>query len=148
LAAALALAAAGVDFDGDALADPVFVDARAERDHGLHIFVAGREVLVVRQATAALRRRAMADHLEIGRADSGSVDASQDCRLVRHRYGLHAERKVPGSPEHPRLHGIWDRVVRIRLHSGWCVHLELLPGRGPYPAAVGAGAGAIDPAAD
>jgi hypothetical protein len=48
LAAALALAAAGMDFDGDALADPVFVDARPERDHGTHIFVPGGEVLVVR----------------------------------------------------------------------------------------------------
>src|SRR5262245_11832804 len=42
LAAALALAAAGMNLDGHALADPVFVDARAERDHRAHIFVAGR----------------------------------------------------------------------------------------------------------
>ena len=50
LAAALALAAAGVNLHGHALADPVFVDARPERDHGAHIFMPGGEVLVVRHA--------------------------------------------------------------------------------------------------
>src|SRR5262249_48329832 len=74
---------------------------------------------------------AMVDDLEIGRANGDGVDAYQDFRLFRHRYGLLAQRKLPGIPEHPRLHGIWDRVIRTRLHSGWCVHLELLPGRGP-----------------
>src|SRR5262249_36560595 len=39
LAAALALAAAGMNLDGHALADAVFVDAWPERDHGAHIFV-------------------------------------------------------------------------------------------------------------
>ncbi len=49
-AASLALAAAGVDLDRDALTDLVFVNAGAERHHRAHIFVAGREVLVKRQA--------------------------------------------------------------------------------------------------
>ncbi len=50
LAAALALAAAGMDLDGHALADLVLVDARPERDDRAHVFMAGREVLVVRHA--------------------------------------------------------------------------------------------------
>ena len=50
LAAALALAAAGMDFDGDALADRKLVDAGSERDDRAHIFVAGREILVERLA--------------------------------------------------------------------------------------------------
>src|SRR5262249_62175459 len=81
LAAALALAAAGMDFDGDALVDPVFVDARPERDHGTHIFVSGREVLVVRQTTTNRRRRAMGDGFEIGRAGGHSVASAPAFRL-------------------------------------------------------------------
>ena len=50
-AAALALPAAGMDFDSHPLADFIFVDAGAERDDGAHIFVTRREILVERLAT-------------------------------------------------------------------------------------------------
>src|SRR6185295_17386773 len=75
----------------------------------------------------------MVDDLEIGRADGDGVDAHQDFRLFRHWDGLLAQRKLPGIAEHPRLHGIRDRVIRTRLDSGWRVHLGLLPRGGPYP---------------
>src|SRR3984885_10573826 len=57
LPAALALAAAGMDLHADALADRELVDAGPERDHGSHIFVPGREILVEGQATQNFRRR-------------------------------------------------------------------------------------------
>ena len=88
LAAALALAAAGVDLDGDALADFVLVDAGAERDDGAHIFVAGREILVERHAALDQGRRAVIDDFKIGRADRDRVDANQHLGAFRHRHRL------------------------------------------------------------
>ena len=88
LAAALALAAAGVNLDRHALADPVFVDARPERDHGAHVFMPGGEVLVVRHAAQDRGRRSVIDDLEIGRADRDRVDAHEHLGLVRHRHRL------------------------------------------------------------
>ncbi len=52
LAAALALAATGMDLHRHPLADLVFVDAGAERHDGSHVFMAGGEVLVERQFAA------------------------------------------------------------------------------------------------
>src|SRR5262249_62131609 len=66
LPAALALAAAGMNLDRDALADPIFVDCGPERDHGTHVFVSRREVLIVRHAAADQRGRSVIDDLEIG----------------------------------------------------------------------------------
>ena len=123
LAAALALAAAGMNLDGHALADPVFVDARAERDHRAHIFVSGSEVLVVRHAAKDQRRRPVIDDLEIGRADRDRVDAHQHLGLLRHRYRLVPEQQLAGIAEHPCLHGVGDGIIRARLYSGWRVHL-------------------------
>ena len=130
LAAALALAAAGVDLDGDALADLVFVDARPERDHGAHIFVAGGEVLVVRHAAEDRGRRSVIDDLEIGRADRDRVDAHQHLGLLRHRHRLVRQRELAGIAEHPCLHGVRDRIIRVRLHSGWRVHRIFLSAGG------------------
>src|SRR5262252_9066231 len=123
LAAALALAAAGMNLDRHALADAVFVDARAERDHGAHIFVPGGEVLVVRHAAPDQRRRPVIDDLEIGRADRDRVDAHQDLGFFRHRYRLLPQRKLAGIAEHPRLHGVRDGIIGARFYSGWRVHL-------------------------
>ena len=118
LAAALALAAAGVDFHRDALADLVFVDAGAERHHGAHVFVAGREVLVERHAALDRGRRTVIDDLEIGRADRHRVDAHQHLGPLRHRHRLVLERELAGIAEHPGLHGVRNRIIRARLHSG------------------------------
>src|SRR5215468_9185658 len=96
LAAALALAAAGMNLDGHALADAVFVDARPERDHGAHVFVPGGEVLVVRHAAPDRRRRPVIDDLEVGRADRDRVDAHQHLGLLRHRDRLLRQRKLAG----------------------------------------------------
>src|SRR6516225_5204281 len=123
LAAALALAAAGMNLDGHALADAVFVDARPERDHGAHVFVPGGEVLVVRHAAPDQRRRSVIDDLEVGRADRDRVDAHQDLGPLRHRYRLLPQRKLAGIAEHPRLHGVRDGIVRARFYSGWRVHM-------------------------
>src|SRR5262245_27975554 len=150
LAAALALAAAGMNLDRHALADAVFVDARPERDHGPHIFVPGGEILVVRHAAPDQRRRPMIDDLEIGRADRDRVDAHQDLGLFRHRYRLLPQRKLTGIAQHPRLHGVWDAIVRARLYSRWLVHMVPLKEKQPRPRwrRGRATAVAIDPAAD
>src|SRR5262249_25011637 len=122
LAAALALAAAGMNLDRHALADAVFVDARPERHYGAHIFVPGGEVLVVRLAAPDQRRGPVIDDLEIGRADRDRVDAHQDLGLFRHRYRLLPQRKLTGIAEHPRFHGVRDGIVRARFYSSWRVH--------------------------
>ena len=88
LAAALALAAAGMDFDSDALADRELVDAGSERDDRAHIFVAGREILVERQAALDQRRRAVIDDFKIGGADRHRVDADQNFGALGHRHRL------------------------------------------------------------
>src|SRR6516225_6345605 len=123
LAAALALAAAGMNLDGHALADAVFVDARPERDHSAHVFVPGGEVLVVRHAAPDQRRRPVIDDLEVGRADRDRVDTHQHLGLLRHRYRLLPQRKLAGIAEHPRLHGVRDGIVRARFYSGWRIHM-------------------------
>ena len=53
------------------------VDAGAERRHRAHVFVAGRQVLVERQAALDQRRRAVRDDVEVGGADRDRVDAHQ-----------------------------------------------------------------------
>src|SRR3979409_1851123 len=77
LAAALALPAAGMDLHGDALADAVLVHARSERRHATHVFVTRGKHLVERFAAADHRRRAVADDLEVSRADAHRIDAQQ-----------------------------------------------------------------------
>src|SRR5262249_17064082 len=64
-AALLALAATGMDLDGNALADTEFVDARTECHHGPHIFVSWREVLVEWQPPFNERRWAGVDDFKI-----------------------------------------------------------------------------------
>ena len=61
LAAALALPASGVNFDGDALADPVLVDAGSERRNRAHVFMARREIPVERLAAPDQRRWTVMD---------------------------------------------------------------------------------------
>ena len=92
LAAALALAATGMEFDRHARTDFVFVDTGPERDHRPHVFMAGREVLVERQAALDRRRRAVIDNLKISGADCHRVDAHQHLRLFRYRHRLLLER--------------------------------------------------------
>src|SRR5262249_36361402 len=122
LAAAFALAATGVDLDGHALPDPVFVDAGSERDHRAHIFVPGSEVLVVRHAAEDRGGGPVIDDLEIGGADRDRVDAKEDLGLLRHRHRLVLQQQLSWIAEHPRLHALRDRIVLVGLHSGWRVH--------------------------
>jgi hypothetical protein len=121
-AAAFALAAAGVDFDRHALADLIFVDARAERDDGAHIFVTGREVLVEGLAAGNESGRAMIDDLEIGSANRHRVDTHQNFGALGHRNRLLRELKFAGITEHPRLHGVGDRKILSRFHTGPAKH--------------------------
>ena len=125
LAATLALAAAGVDFDRHARADLVFVDARSERHHRAHVFMAGREVLVERQAALNRGRRAVIDDLEIGGADRDCVDAHQHFRLLRHRHRLLPDAELARIAEHPGVHAVGNRkFVVVGLHARRCVHFS------------------------
>ena len=126
LAAALALAAAGVDLHRDALADPVFVDAGTERHDRAHVFVARREVLVERHAALDRGGRAVPDDLQIGGADRDRVDAHQHLGALRHRHRLVRELQLARIAEHPCLHGVGDGHVRAGLHAGGRAHLALL----------------------
>ena len=118
LAAALALAAAGMDLHGDALADAVLIDAGPERHDRAHIFVAGREVLVERHAAQDRCRRAMIDDFQVGRADRHRVDTHQHLGALGHRNRLFGELELAGIAQHPRLHLIRDGEIRARFHSG------------------------------
>ena len=126
LAAALALAAAGVDLDRDAIADLELVDARPERDDGAHVLVARRPVLVERQAAFDQRRRAVIDHLQIGGADRDRVDAHQHLGLARHRHRLLLEDELAGIAQHPRLLLVGNGEVLRGLHAWGCIHGTLL----------------------
>ena len=67
-------------------------------------------------------RRPVIDDLEVGRADRDRVDAHQHLGLLRHRHRLVLQAELAGIAEHPCLHGVGDRVVLARLHSGRRVH--------------------------
>ena len=122
LAAALALAAAGMDLDRHALADLVFVDAGAERRDRAHVFMAGRQVLVERHAALNRGGRAVRDDLEIGRADRDRVDAHQHLGALRHRHRLFDELQLAGIAEHPGPHRVGHGHVLGGLHAGRCIH--------------------------
>ena len=118
LAAALALAAAGMDLHGDALADAILVHARAERRDGAHVFVAGREVLVERLAAADHRRRTVRDDLQVGGADRHGIDAHQHLGAARHRHRLLHQAELAGIVQHPGLHLVRDWKIRLVLTKG------------------------------
>ena len=122
LAAALALAAAGVDFDGDALADLVFVDAGAERRDRAHIFVAGGEILVERHAAQDRGRRAVIDDLQVGGADRHRIDAHQHLGALGHRHRLFRQLEFAGVAQHPGPHRVGDRYILARLYAGAAIH--------------------------
>jgi hypothetical protein len=79
----------------------VFIDAGPSADHRAHIFVPGREVLVVRHAAEDRRRRPVIDDLQIGRADGDRVDAHEHLAFFRHRHRLVRQRELAGIAEHP-----------------------------------------------
>jgi hypothetical protein len=104
------------------LADPVFVDAGAERNDRAHIFVAGREVLVERHGALDQRRRSVIDDLEIGGADRNRIDAEQNFRMSGRRNWLHRKLKLAGAAQNPRFHRCRNRKIRVRFHAGSVIH--------------------------
>jgi hypothetical protein len=66
-----------MNFHGDALADAVLIHARSERRHSAHVFVPRREQLVERFTATDQRRHAVADDLQVCRADRHGIDAHQ-----------------------------------------------------------------------
>src|SRR3981081_2660710 len=77
LAASLALAAPRMDLHADAFADFKFIDAGSECCNGAHIFMAGRKILVERQAALNACWGATVDDIEIGCTDRDCIDAAQ-----------------------------------------------------------------------
>ena len=122
---ALALAAAGVDFDGYPLADLILVDTRAKRHDGSHVFMTGREALIVWSATFDLCRRTMVDDLQVGCANRDRVNAHQHLGALGNRYRFVLKRDFPKIAKHPSFHGFGDRVVRVRFDVVWHAHGKL-----------------------
>ena len=105
-AASLTASAAGVYLDGDAIPDGVFVDTRPELDHGAHIFVARREILVEGEAAPDPCGQTFGDDLHVRAADGDRVDPDQNLGWTRFRDGLFREPKLFGIVEDPCLHGL------------------------------------------
>src|SRR5205814_1732540 len=87
LTAALTAAAPGMHLDRDALADLKLIDGRAELDNRAHIFVARRKAAIEWRSAINHRRHAVADDLDIGRADRDRIDPHEDLGRpgLRHR---------------------------------------------------------------
>src|SRR4029078_6362065 len=126
LAAALALAAAGVDLYADPFADLELVDVRAERRDGAHIFVPRREILVEGQPALNARRRTRMDDLKVGCTDRHRIDPDQDFRAGGNGYRLIAQRQLIRIAQYPGLHPIGDRKLGGSLDAGGSVHGRVL----------------------
>ena len=127
LAAALALSASRMDFDGDAFADLVFVDAGPERRDGPHIFVARREILVVGQTALDHRRRTV---MMISRSVAQIATASMRTRTsarLGHRHGFRRQHQLTGIAQHPGAHRFRHGKIRRGLDVFGLVH-RFLPG--------------------
>jgi hypothetical protein len=118
----LALAAAGVDFHADTLADAELVDVGAERGDRAHIFMTGRKILVEGQAAQNAGGRAGVDDFEVGRADRDCIDAYQHFGARRDGHGLAAQEQLFRSAKHPGLHLVRDGKVGRRLDPCRSVH--------------------------
>jgi hypothetical protein len=112
LAASLALAAAGMDFHADAFPDFELVDVRSECGDRAHIFMAGREILVERQATPDAGRRAAMDDFEVSCADGNGVDAHQHFGASGDWRGFVAQDQLVRVAQDPGLHLRGGREIR------------------------------------
>jgi hypothetical protein len=118
LAAALAAATAGVNLDGDALADLKFVDGRAELHDGAHIFMSGCEAAIERQPAIDHRRHTMTYDLDIGRAYRDRVDAYENLGRTRLRDRLLHKRKLLRAAKDPGFHRRRERVLIASSYAG------------------------------
>jgi hypothetical protein len=104
LAASLALAATGMDFHADALADLKFVDVGSQRCDRAHILMTWREILVEWQATQDAGRRSRMDDLKISGADRDRIDSDQNFGACGYGRRLVTQEKLVGPAENPGLH--------------------------------------------
>ncbi|OIQ67381.1 hypothetical protein GALL_510390 [mine drainage metagenome] len=126
LTAALALSTSRMDLDGDALPDPVFIDAGPQRRNRAHIFMARREILVVGQAALDHRRRTMMDDLKIRCANRNRIDANQNLGPLGHRNGFRCQGQLTGIAQHPGAHRFGNGKIRRDLDIVGLVHRRLL----------------------
>jgi hypothetical protein len=118
LAAALAAATAGVNLDGDALADLKFVDGRAELHDGAHIFMSGCEAAIERQPAIDHRRHTMTYDLDVGRAYRDRVDAHQHFGRPRLGDRLLNDRQLLRAAQDPGSHRRRERVLIASSYAG------------------------------
>jgi hypothetical protein len=78
--------------DRDSVADLKLVDGRTELDDGTHIFVARRKAAVERRSAIDHRRYAVADDLDVGRADRDGIDPHQHLGPARLGHRLFDQR--------------------------------------------------------
>ena len=126
LAAAFAATATGVHFDRHPVADMKLVDALPEFDHGTHVLVARRKVLVERQPPLKHRGRALVNDLQIGRADRNRVDPHQHLGRARLGHGFVDQRELVRVAQHPGLHRFRNPVgLAAKRRIGDCIHRDL-----------------------
>jgi hypothetical protein len=106
LAAALATAAAGMDLDGDAVADFKLVHRGPELDDRAHVFMARRKAFVERRAAVDDGGQAMLDDLDVGRTHGDGVDAHQHFGATGLGHRLFDQAELLGPAQHPGLHGL------------------------------------------
>src|SRR6516162_9169846 len=78
-----------------------------------HIFVAGREVLVERQATLDQRRRAVVDDFQVGGTDRDRIDTQEDFSPLGRWDRLLCKLEFAWVTEDPGLHRWRDRELWI-----------------------------------
>ena len=130
LAAAQTAATPGMHLDRDAVADLKLVDGRAELDDRAHIFVARREAAIEWQLAINHRRHAVADDLDVRRADRDRIDPHQHLGRPWLRHRLLDESKLLRAAQHPGLHPVGNRVL---VAEGWRVGARCGHVTGPMP---------------
>src|SRR5215831_6661435 len=121
-----------MDLDGDAVADPEFIDGRTEADDRAHVFVTGCEAPVERELAIDQGREAMLEDFDICSADCDRIDPHQYFGRAGLGHRFLDELEFLGVAEHPGLHRLRDRV----LVGTVLVHQET-----PDTSLAGAGAG-------
>jgi hypothetical protein len=112
--------------DRNTIANCVFVNAGAQSHDGPHIFVTGRETLVVRVAALNLGGRAVINDFQIGGADRHGVDANQNLGARRRGNRFVFKRQLTGIAKHPGLHGRGNWIILIYFHVFRHRHYENL----------------------
>ena len=107
--ASFAASAAGMDLHCNAIPDSEFVHARSELDHGAHVFMARREILIERETASDPCRQPFGQDLHVRTADRNGVNPHQHLGGPGFRNGFFHQTELFRIVEDPCLHGLWNR---------------------------------------